>query len=842
MLRRIAPLNGWLVLAIACGGEPATESKSPERFEAVRGAGVNVALNVEAYSQALVASWRDTPAENYVLQWSLNATCAAARYEGCADTRRQLGVRSPYEIRGLKNGTRYHIALFATRANGTTSLTSASARPGALDVDGPVYATAVDDNGTVYLGGNFRHVSKALGGAIAVVGPKGRLSSNAPAVDGTVSVVRPDRSGGWFLGGQFFSVGQAGRRNIAHIDSLGRVSAWAPNIGEFGGLGWVSDIAVGNDAVYVAGGFGSRDRYGVASVQVAAFDRNTGAALWSISVDHERALRSAVRISTLAWDGEHLYVGGFFTHVANRRRPGLAAFDRHGRLTSWLPELNVLSKQAIVRQLAAGLDMVFVRWRVPTEAGQVKDEVAAVARDGAVRWQQTFEIRESVSTGADSRHWAPPPTNTMVVAHDRIYVAGRFSHVGASPHPHLVALSPSGAVTDFRPRLLPPAADSSASDRYGGSSGIKAVAADETTLYALGAFTAAADQPRPGAAAWNKEGILQAWAPDLISDGLSAQGGVVYAFATPQLNGTPRKRLAAFNAAGTLLPWAPDLTAVSGSWLNVSGVAAHDDIIYVGGTFSAVNGQPRAGLAAIRSDGNVTPWRPALDRNDPGRIAVFGGNLYVIDQPLEAVSLVDGSAVALPSVFGPDTWVSSVMVHEGVIYAGISRRLSTYEYVDELVAVDEASGTLLWAAAADGSINSIVVQDGRLYAAGTFTRIADRPAPALAVLRLDGTLDATVGPDEAAFATPFEWLGTSDHALLAARTTWTGDQSFYRFSRVGPWGEPQSLAFSVRGDAPTLAYRHGVLYLGASQQSPLSIGGSLARRFLRVTLDGELLP
>jgi hypothetical protein len=74
---------------------------------------------------------------------------------------------------------------------------------------------------------------------------------------------------------------------------------------------------------------------------------------------------------------------------------------------------------------------------------------------------------------------------------------------------------------------------------------------------------------------------------------------------------------------------APDQPAYT---LNAGGevhaIARSGDTIYIGGTFTSVNGQTRTNLAAFSAvDGSLTSWAPTTD-NEVDALAVSGSTIY----------------------------------------------------------------------------------------------------------------------------------------------------------------------------------------------------------------------
>ncbi len=97
------------------------------------------------------------------------------------------------------------------------------------------------------------------GNGVPLLASTGAPVAAYPQVDGTVNAAVSDGSGGWYVGGSFTTVGGVAQKYLAHILSTGTLdSSWNPNL---------------NDAVY-----------------------------------------------TLAFDGNTLYVGGWFTRIDGQVR------------------------------------------------------------------------------------------------------------------------------------------------------------------------------------------------------------------------------------------------------------------------------------------------------------------------------------------------------------------------------------------------------------------------------------------------------------------------------------------------------------------------------------------
>ncbi len=94
-----------------------------------------------------------------------------------------------------------------------------------------------------------------------------------------------------------------------------------------------------------------------------------------------------------------------------------------------------------------------------------------------------------------------------------------------------------------------------------------------------------------------------------------------------QVNGQPRQNVAGFAVAtGALLTdFRP---SVGGSYVNA--IAATSSAVYLGGLFSAINGSGRANLGAVDLSGNLLGWAPTADFQVDSMVTAPAGNEVVI--------------------------------------------------------------------------------------------------------------------------------------------------------------------------------------------------------------------
>ena len=204
------------------------------------------------------------------------------------------------------------------------------------------------------------------------------------------------------------------------------------------------------------------------------------------------------------------------------------------------------------------------------------------------------------------------------IAGDTLYVGGTFGFVGGSTGTVAVLDKETGAPDLTQPRFGGVVWDM-ISDGTGGH-------------YVGGAFSSVDGQPRWNLAHVRADGTLN---PDFRPDpfgqinpdyfgsveALFLHEGVLYVGGRfDVVAGQPRRNLAALDAAtGTLLPLSVTMTTENQGGADPRGfvetVAARAGVLYVGGLFNEVNGTIREGAFALRlSTGEILPWNPMLNQ------------------------------------------------------------------------------------------------------------------------------------------------------------------------------------------------------------------------------------
>ncbi|MEZ5293876.1 MAG: hypothetical protein R2745_22525 [Vicinamibacterales bacterium] len=255
-------------------------------------------------------------------------------------------------------------------------------------------------------------------------------------------------------------------------------------------------------------------------------------------------------------------------------RDGLAAIDlRTGRATAFAPVVTgtVRSLVSIGSVVVAGGDFTFVN-------GQPQDGVAAVLPDGTLLpWRP---IVQGSSNPA-------PVVAALATDGRRLFLGGTFAMVAGVAAPNLVAFDLASGQLSWTPAPDQPVF---ALDLHAG------------TLFAAGAFTSIAGQPRGRGAAFTADSLaLIPWDPaaDLPIAGIAAGDGIAVTGVFTSLQGQPANGFGVFNRAGQRV-------ARAATSAFQRGIAADGDRLYVAAndrlaSTSLGSGVPQAFIATNRS-------------------------------------------------------------------------------------------------------------------------------------------------------------------------------------------------------------------------------------------------
>lgn len=688
--------------------------------------------------------------------------------------------------------------------------------------DGDVHAV-VRVGDTIYIGGLFSRVGPRTGPGVEVA-LDGSPNATFPEISGAgptlvagtgsgLRAVAADGAGGWYIGGRFSHVGGVARTNLAHILADDSVD---PN---FNPLldGVVEALAISGSTVYVAGLFSSID--GQTRNNIAALDAANG----SVNAFNPNADNEVLALA-LSSDGSIIYAGGRgFTMIGGQPRTALAALNAaDGTATATFnPSPTGPSGTAILDALAISGSTLYVGGTFDTMGGAARANIAALSLGGV-----SDGVAVSSFNPSPSYFGCSPCSNiaALAVLGSTVYAGGSFDTIAGQPRASLAGLN----VVDGTATAFDPSPDAN----------ILSLAASGSTVYAGGGFRTIGGQPRHYIAALDAvNGDATAFDPDTNGavDAVGVSGSAVYLGGQfSSLGGTLRNNMAAINAAdGTATSWDPNPQGSNGGGATINALTVSDSIMYVGGYFTSVGGQPRSNIAAISvADGTATDWAPESD----GVVATFavsgdlvyvggaflhigtGGDLRVF---LAALSAADGSATAWNP--NPDGDISAIALSGDLVYVGgnFLHIGSDSTPRTRIAALNAADGNPTgWDpdAGDQSSVLALAVAGSTIYAGGNFTSMHGVPRNNIAAINAsdgtvtsfdpnasDGSVEALAVDGSTIYAGGrFSIMGGQSRGMLAALNA--GDGSVTSFN-------PNASGTVV--SALTLA-SDGTLYVGGS--------------------------
>jgi hypothetical protein len=444
--------------------------------------------------------------------------------------------------------------------------------------------------------------------------------------------------------------------------------------------------------------------------------------------------------SVLLASGNTLYVGGLFASIGGVARNNLAAFDATtGAVTAFNPNAS-----ATVRSLLLDGGMLYVG--------------GAFAQLGGVSRSRVGRI--DAVTGAVDPTWTAH-ANDVVIALARsgttLYMGGGFTIVSNQPRMGTAAVSTAtGALSAL-----------SAGVGGGTVNVILPVGANELLL--AGNYTHVGAMARPGIAAFDL--VTNEPKPPLITvngnvRGITAVGNTLYlAGQFGLVNGQNRSGFAAIDRhTGQVLPWNPNVfgTITTGAFGTQGGgrsVAVVGNTAYIGGYFTSVGGQPRAGLAQVDAvTGAVLPFVADTTGGGIQRMIRDGQTLYVggtftgiagqARHALAAFDLAPASPALLPlSIsFSGGGLVNGMKLTGSTLYIGGSFASVNGQSRNAAAAVTVPGGALTpFNPLVGGPVNDIDVLGSTVYLAGGFSTVNAAPR------RNFAAVDAATGQTTGAF-------------------------------------------------------------------------------------------
>ncbi len=584
---------------------------------------------------------------------------------------------------------------------------------------------------------------------------------------------------------------------------------------------WVTDgnvdsLVQSGNTLYVGGSFGY---LGPDTGGAVMLSPQTGAVLSPYTPLGPVTGQFAGAVSQSISDGAGgYYISGDFTSVDGIGRNYLAHLRADGTLdTTFKPNPN-----GFVGPLALSGSTLYVGGVFTSIGGASRSCLAAL----------------NATTGR-ALPWAPQPhtvspdtfaasVGAIAVSGSTVYVGGLFDKIGGQKRTAIAAVdATTGQAIGWNPSI-------SGLD-------VEQIAVAGSTVYLAGNFNKIDGQRRSSLGSVDAaSGAVTAWDPEpnqlagIATFALS--GSTLYAGGSfTKIDGQPRDGLAAFDTGtGALMSWDPMPTLFASSGGDVRSLAISGSTVYVAGSFNAIGGQSRLGLAAVdATSGAATSWNPNPDRQ-PSTVSVSGSNVFaggnfnsvggVARQNLAAVD----ATTLQPTAWNPgaDGAVDSLTLDGSTLYATGSFQHIGGASRARLAALDTGTGSVTaWNPAIVGGVDTVAVSGSTVYLAGGFSQVDGQPRNNLAAV--DSATGSTVyawDPDSNGEVTAisiaanlayigggFSQVGTQARTAIAAVDANPFDQ-----------GAPTSWDPSVvgsngsRADVDTLEPVGPVVYIGGS--------------------------
>lgn len=380
--------------------------------------------------------------------------------------------------------------------------------------------------------------------------------------------------------------------------------------------------------------------------------------------------------------------------------------------------------------------------------------------------------------------------NSIVRSGDRIYLGGDFDQVGPNVG-HGTALS---AANGGREATFPKV-----------NAQIRAAVPDGNGgWYIAGDFTRVGSFSRDRLAHVLSDGTVGSWNPRannmVYALAISADGSRLYAGGSfTIIGGTSRNRLAAVNAAsGSVDPlWNPN----ANNTVNALALSADGARLYVGGSFTAIDGTSRNRLAAVSAASGAVDasWDPNAN-NTVNAISANGTRIYVggpftsvggtSRNNLAAVSATSGAVDASwnPNANGKVN-VLALSADKSRLYAGGSFTSVGGTSRGRLAAIDLVSGEVdpVWKpGTANSTVQAIAVSGQRVYLGGDFTTLKGASRSRLALVDgVTGGLDANWTPTADTTVRALALSVDGSHVYVGGEFTQiSGSTSYRRLARL----------------------------------------------------------
>lgn len=329
---------------------------------------------------------------------------------------------------------------------------------------------------------------------------------------------------------------------------------------------------------------------------------------------------------------------------------------------------------------------------------------------------------------------------------------------------------------------------------------------------------------------------------DVYAISVDADHSIVYigGFFT-EVGGQPRENVAAIDViSGEILPWNPGTNG------GVLAVVAKGSTIYLGGGFTEVAGTTRNRAAAVDPAGALLSWNPNVGMNSfeyvngitPTATAVYLSGQFLSVGGVTRITLASVHPVSgAPLLWNPtaDIVPKVITPWNGKLYVGGSFSEIGGQNRKALAPVDLNGNVVPWIPAPNSSVWSLLLHGDSLYAAGSFTTISGVSRGRLARFLEDGSVPpfgTSTDNEVSALAIVGSTLYAGGHFTAANGQPRAGLLATDLNGSLRPWSPP------VAGDVFTMGGYAATVFAGGN----FTAVGGIPRQGFAAIYDPAQLP
>ena len=300
---------------------------------------------------------------------------------------------------------------------------------------------------------------------------------------------------------------------------------------------------------------------------------------------------------------------------------------------------------------------------------------------------------------------------------------------------------------------------------------------------------------------------------------LALYGGVLYVGGSfTLLDGQFRTSLAAVNSStGAVTTWAPDVAGGVVNCLTTDGMT-----LYIGGSFTSINSQTRNRIASFSiPTKTLNTWNPSANAAVQalalsGATVYAGGSFSTIGgQSRGNLAALDASGNATAFAPNANAAVEALAISGSTIYAGGGFTTIGGASRNRLAALDATSGNALtWNPNVNGNVRTLALRGSLVYAGGAFTSIGSQTRARLAAIDTASGLANAWDPSTGKTVNTLAVSGTTVYAGGDFITM--GGQERARLAALDATSGQLLSAWNPGADATvrSLAVSGGLIYVG----------------------------